>query len=260
MGTRRVSAGAKLAVTTRPAVRSRAPAASASTSAKRGPMRTRRRLPAGATEAMGATMRLAVPPSSAASMRTSQGCTTAPTGPSGPAGAWITPPPSSTTSARPFAPGRAIAGSRLLPTKLATKASAGAASRPAGVSIWRIRPRTITPTRSARAEASSKSCVTSSAGRRSSCSRPNSSARTRARVWASSADSGSSNRRAAGSLASARARPTRWRSPPDSCRGRAPARWAMPNRSSSSSARAAPAKATFWRTVMCGKSAYSWKT
>ena len=52
--------------------------------------------------------------------------------------------------------------------KLATKASAGAASSSAALPSWRIRPSTITPTRSASAAASSKSCVTSSVGSRSS--------------------------------------------------------------------------------------------
>ena len=50
--------GAKVALATRPAVRSSPPAPSAGTSATSGPMRTRRLLPAGATEAIGARMRL----------------------------------------------------------------------------------------------------------------------------------------------------------------------------------------------------------
>ena len=52
--------------------------------------------------------------------------------------------------------------------KLATNPSAGAASSSAAAPSWRIRPSTITPTRSASAAASSKSCVTSSVGSRSS--------------------------------------------------------------------------------------------
>ena len=44
--------------------------------------------------------------------------------------------------------------------KLATKPLAGAASSPWERPSWRIRPSTMTPTRSARAAASSKSCVT----------------------------------------------------------------------------------------------------
>ena len=46
------------------------------------------------------------------------------------------------------------------------------------------------------------------------------------------------------------------------CPGCSPARWAIPRRSSSSSTRArrAAPKATLRRTVMCGNSAYSWKT
>ena len=65
-------------------------------------------------------------------------------------------------------PGRALPGSRFAPVKLATNASAGAASSSAAGPSWRIRPSTITPTRSASAAASSKSCVTSSVGSRSS--------------------------------------------------------------------------------------------
>ena len=74
--------------------------------------------------------------------------------------------------------------------------------------------------------------------------------------------SGSSRSSTCGSRASARATATRWRSPPDSPPGRSSARWAMRKRSSSSRTRAslAPPKATLARTVMCGKSAYSWKT
>ena len=62
--------------------------------------------------------------------------------------------------------------------KLATNASAGAASSSAAAPSWRIRPSTITPTRSASAAASSKSCVTSSVGSRSSASSSASSPRT----------------------------------------------------------------------------------
>ena len=58
-----------------------------------------------------------------------------------------------------------------------------------------------------------------------------------ARERVSSADSGSSSSSACGRRASARATATRWRSPPDSVRGRSSARWATPKRSSSSSAR-----------------------
>ena len=72
-------------------------------------------------------------------------------------------------------------------------------------------------------------------------------------------------RRAAGPAGRAPARArraTRWRSPPDSAPGRSSARWPMRRRSSSAptSASPAPPKATLARTVMCGNSAYSWKT
>ena len=144
--------------------------------------------------------------------------------------------------------------------KLATNASAGAASSSAALPSWRIRPSTITPTRSASAAASSKSCVTSSVGSRSSASSSASSLRTTPRVWASSAESGSSSRSTAGSRASARASATRWRSPPERSPGRAPARCEIRKRSSSSSTRSRPPKATLRRTSRCGKSAYSWKT
>ena len=102
----------------------------------------------------------------------------------------------------------------------ATKASAGAATSSAAVPSWRSSPSTRTPIRSASAAASSKSWVTSRTGMSSSASRSCSSARTDAFVCASSADSGSSRRRTAGSRASARATATRWRSPPDSRAGR----------------------------------------
>ena len=62
----------------------------------------------------------------------------------------------------------------------------------------------------------------------------------------SSAASGSSSSSTRGPRASARARPTRWRSPPDSCPGRAFASPAIPNRSSSSAA-VLPANSTLLR-------------
>ena len=88
------------------------------------------------------------------------------------------PPCSRVTSDSPSPTGRAIPTRRLLPTKLATKASEGAATRSCGVPSWWILPSTITPTRSASAAASSKSWVTSSAGSPSSARIPWSSART----------------------------------------------------------------------------------
>ena len=144
--------------------------------------------------------------------------------------------------------------------KLATNASAGAASSSAAAPSCRICPATITPTRSASAAASSKSCVTSSVGSRSSPSSSASSPRTTARVCASSADSGSSSSSTAGSRASARASATRCLSPPERSAGRACARCEIRKRSSSSSTRSRPPKATLRRTSRCGKRAYSWKT
>ncbi len=64
--------------------------------------------------------------------------------------------------------------------------------------------------------------------------------RTAAFVWASSAESGSSRSRTPGSLARARASATRWRSPPESLPGFAPASGAIRSRSSSSSTRRVP--------------------
>ena len=70
----------------------------------------------------------------------------------------------------------------------ATNASAGCATSSAGVPVWRSVPSTITPTWSASAAASSKSCVTSSTGMSSPASSSCSSARTVVFVCASSAD------------------------------------------------------------------------
>ena len=80
-------------------------------------------------------------------------------------------------------------------------------------------PSTITPTCSASAAASSKSCVTRIVGSENSRSSSCSSARIVVFVCASSDDSGSSRSRTPGSRASARASATRWRSPPESSSG-----------------------------------------
>ena len=76
--------------------------------------------------------------------------------------------------------------------KLATNGSAGEATSSAAVPTWSKRPSRMTPTRPASAAASSKSWVTRSVGSASSRRSPCSSTRTRARVCASSAASGSS--------------------------------------------------------------------
>ena len=78
----------------------------------------------------------------------------------------------------------------------------------------------------------------------------------RSRVCASSADSGSSSSRTAGSRASARARPTRWRSPPESSRGRARARCVDPEALEQLARRARVRRTRRCaRRVRCGKSA-----
>ena len=118
----------------------------------------------------------------------------------------------------------------------ATNGSAGCATRSAGLPVCRSVPSTITPTRPASAAASSKSWVTSSVGISSPASSCCSSVRTSIFVCASSAESGSSSSRIAGSRASARASATRCRSPPERLPGRACSRCAIPKRSRYSSA------------------------
>ena len=86
----------------------------------------------------------------------------------------------------------------------------------------------------------------------------------------SSAPSGSSSSNTRGRPMSARASATRCRCPPDSCAGRRRA-WSINRTMSSASAvrcrrsalgtpRTFSPYSTFWATVMCGNSAYSWKT
>ena len=150
--------------------------------------------------------------------------------------------------------------STLPPAKRATNGETGAEINESASPSCTILPSTSTPTWSASAAASTKSCVTSSVGRPSSRSVVRNSTRTASRVCGSSAASGSSRRSTAGSRASARASATRCRSPPDKASGRAPARSAIRKRSSSSSTRTRPPNATFWRTLRCGKRAYSWNT
>ena len=57
---------------------------------------------------------------------------------------------------------------------------------------------------------------------------PSSSSIISVRVWASSAENGSSSSSTAGSTASARAMPTRWRMPPESWCGYLPSKPASP--------------------------------
>ena len=137
------------------------------------------------------------------------------------------------------APGSATPCSSVAPVKRATNGSAGAATSSEAVPTWSSRPSTSTPTLSASAAASSKSCVTRIVGRRSAASRSRNSPRTASRVWASSAESGSSSSSTRGSRAIARARATRWRSPPDSLPGRSSASSAIRSRSRTSSTRPA---------------------
>ncbi len=90
------------------------------------------------------------------------------------------PPPSSVTSVSPSDPGPRFRASRFAPVKLATNGSLGEPTRSCGDPSWSTRPSTSTPTRSARVAASSKSCVTSSVGIRSSRRNSCNSARTAA--------------------------------------------------------------------------------
>ena len=82
------------------------------------------------------------------------------------------------------------------------------------------RPRSSTTIRVASRSASIGSWVTISVGPANVARCSRSSPCTSARVWTSSAASGSSSSSASGRLASARASATRWLCPPDSCRGR----------------------------------------
>ena len=119
------------------------------------------------------------------------------------------------------------------PVSEPTNASAGRATSAAGEASCLSRPSTTTPTRSARDAASSKSCVTTSAGSPERPSTSRSSVRTVARVCASSAASGSSRSSSRGFRARARASATRCCSPPESDPGRASASRLRPKRSSS---------------------------
>ena len=134
----------------------------------------------------------------------------------------------------PSSAGWAVPVNTTAPVKSATNADAGDAASSAAVPSWITRPPSITPTRSPSRAASVKSWVTSRAGTPVSARTAASSRPPAARERGSSADSGSSSSNAAGRRASARATATRWRSPPDSVRGRSSARCATPKRSSSS--------------------------
>src|SRR3990172_1479024 len=127
-----------------------------------------------------------------------------------------------------------------------------------------------TSTRSARKIASLTLWVTMRIVVAVSCQMRSSSTPKRSRVSASSALKGSSRRRTEGSRARARAMATRWRMPPESWWGRAPANSARPTSASSSRARARrseadrPAssrgKATLAPASRQGMSRDSWKT
>ena len=125
-----------------------------------------------------------------------------------------------------------------------TNASAGAASSSAGVPTWRMRPSTITPTRSASAAASAKSWVTSSVG---SASPPRTSAARRARAAACARRAPPAARRAAAPAGRAPARAPARRAGarrPRACPGRSSARWRDPQALEQlvASARAPPAE------------------
>src|SRR5918995_2817279 len=121
-------------------------------------------------------------------------------------------------------------------------------------------------TSSASRLASVKSWVTRRVGTSADTIAAASSRAAAARVRVSSADSGSSSSSARGRRARARATATRWRSPPDSSRGRASASGAAPKRSSSATARGRRARrapdspyATFSHARRWGNRAYPWK-
>ena len=90
------------------------------------------------------------------------------------------------------------------------------------------------------------------------------------RSSASRFDSGSSKRKIFGSRTIERPMATRWRWPPESCVGFLCSSWsrrsslaASPTRFSTSAFEVpmfSSPKAMFWRTVMCGYSAYDWNT
>ena len=133
----------------------------------------------------------------------------------------------------------------------------------AAVPSWRRRPSTMTPIRSASAAASRKSWVTSSVGSARAPSTSCSSPRTTARVCASSAESGSSRSRTCGSRA--RARATRdalalaARQPARALVGQVRDPHAV-QQLAHAGRRSRRRRRRWPRTVMCGKSAYSWKT
>ena len=147
--------------------------------------------------------------------------------------------------------------------KEATKASAGWATSCAAVPSWRRRPSTMHPDpagqRGGVAEVVGHDAASAAPGRRA---RP---AARRARPRACARRAPTAARRAAGPAGRAPARArraTRWRSPPDSAPGRSSARWrdAQALQQRADVRALAPPKATLPRTVMCGNSAYSWKT
>ena len=142
----------------------------------------------------------------------------------------------------------ALPASRTLPVRLATNGSAGFRTSSVAVPLWRSFPSRITPIRSARAAASSKSWVTITVGslisRRSSWS----SARTAVLVWASSGQRLVEEQHGRSPGDRTRERDSAFAAGHVS--GPGPFEGRMPKRSSSSSTRAAPPKATFFRTDM----------
>ena len=123
-----------------------------------------------------------------------------------------------------------------------------AAGRPGRSTTWR----TVAPsppgsapsriTRSASWSASSTSWVTSRTVVGAAAWTSRSRSCIRSRVRASSAPNGSSSRSTHGSRASARASDVRWAMPPETSRGRWPAKSVSPTRSSSSATRVAPVR------------------
>src|SRR3990172_7815226 len=124
--------------------------------------------------------------------------------------------------------------------------------------------------RSAIESASSWSCVTYTVVIPRSCWILRTSPRRRSRIFASSADSGSSSNRISGRRARARARATRCCCPPESWFAYRPSRPPRRVRATISATRSwtfatghfatRRPKAMFWATVMVGKRAYDWNT
>ena len=123
-----------------------------------------------------------------------------------------------------------------MPAKRAAKVLRGAARTGVVGPASTMRPASSTTTRSARVTTSSRSCVTSTVDRPSRVRTWRSTRRIAAAAPTSRPASGSSSSRTSGSAARARASATRCAWPPESWRGRRPARSAAPTSPSHRSA------------------------